>query len=1042
SRSAHHDDIYLITQLIDFPDRGRLEAFLSALEHVVHRHDILRTGFFWTALSEPVQVVHRQARFSCATLTRDPAFATVAAQLAAQFDPARCRLDLSRAPLFRLCTVDDPDSSRAVLAIGFHHLVMDHTTLDLILDEAAAIANGNAAELPPSVPFRDYIWQARINADRQAQTEFFTRMLADIDQPTAPFGLSEMNETARGLDEHRRDLPAELCLELRERARSLGVGPAAMMHLAWAMLLARATGMDRVVFGTVLFGRMDSGQNSDRALGLFINTLPIRIDLAGLGVAEAVKRTQAALAELLQYEHTSLAAAQRCSSVPTATPLFTSIFNYRYSGTTGAALSGAILQDIEGGERTDFPIALSVDDYGDAFGLVAQVLREVGAERVCDFMQTALVGLLDALRNDPAARIDAIDTLPPAERERIVVRWNRTARDYPRDLCVQQLFEHQVARAPQAIALIRGDESLSYAELNARSNRLAHHLIAAGVSPGRRIAICVERSVAMVVAVLAALKAGAAYLPLDPTYPRERLAYQLGDAQVALLLADAIGRDALGDALRADGAPPVLAIDDEAAWKDESSRDTDPRSLGLDADAAAYMIYTSGSTGLPKGTLIAHRSAVNLACAERDLLVIDPSSRVLQFASFAFDACVWEMFATFCAGATLVLPAPGLRLFEGGLIPQLRDAAVSHATLPPALLSTLPLEEMPASLRTVILAGEAPEGGVVERLLDGRRVINAYGPTEATVCATMQDCTPGGNARGIGAPLPNTSVYVLDEQLRPAPIGVVGEIYIGGAGVACGYWNRPELNAERFVRDPYAADAGARMYKTGDLGRWLADGTIEFLGRNDFQVKIRGFRIELGEIEAQLLAYTGVREAVVLAREDRAVASDGRADKRLIAYLVADADLDNAALRAQLAQALPDYMVPAAFVRLDAFPLTPNGKLDRKALPAPESDAYATRAYEPPQGRAERAIAAIWEELLRVERVGRHDNFFELGGHSLIAVTMIERMRRQDMQGDVRALFTTSSLAGFAAALREAQGPRSAPANMIPDGTQRIEPGM
>ena len=1042
SRSPHHDDIYLITQLIDFPDRERLDRFVSALEHVVHRHDILRTGFFWSALSEPVQVVHRRVDFACETLPRDRAFATVAAQLAAQFDPAQCRLDLSRAPLFRLCTVDDPDSSRAVLAMGFHHLVMDHTSLDIVFDEAATIARGGGAELPASVPFRDYIWQARINADRQAQTAFFTRMLADIDQPTAPFGLTDMNDTARGLDEHRRDLPAALCLELRERARALGVGAATMMHLAWAMMLARATGMDRVVFGTVLFGRMDSGQDSDRALGLFINTLPVRIDLGGIGAAEAVKRTQAALAELLSYEHTSLAVAQRCSGVPAATPLFTSIFNYRYSGDTGAALGDAIVQDIEGGERTNFPLALSVDDYGDTFGLVVQAMRHVGAERVCDFMQAALEGLVHALRNDPTSRVDAIDVLPTAERERILVDWNDTARDYPRDLCVHRLFEDRAAQSPQALALIRGEETLSYAELNTRANRLAHHLIAMGVAPGQRIAICVERSVAMVVAVLAVLKAGAAYLPLDPDYPRERLAYQLGDAQVAWLLADGVGRDALGDALRADGAPPVLALDSEAAWQPLPSHDPDPQSLGLDADAAAYMIYTSGSTGLPKGTLIAHRSAVNLACAERDLLVIDPSSRVLQFASFAFDACVWEMFATFCAGGTLVLPAPGLRLFEGGLIPQLRDAAVSHATLPPALLSTLPLEDMPATLRTVVLAGEAPEGGVVERLLDGRRVINAYGPTEATVCATMHDCTPGGNARVIGGPLPNASVYVLDEQSRPAPIGVVGEIYIGGAGVACGYWNRPELTAERFVRDPFAA-AGARMYKTGDLGRWLDDGTIEFLGRNDFQVKIRGFRIELGEIEAQLLAYPGVREAVVLAREDRAATGESRAaDKRLIAYLVADVGLDNAAIRSQLAQTLPDYMVPAAFVRLDAFPLTPNGKLDRKALPAPESDAYASRAYEPPQGRAERAVTAIWEELLRVDRVGRHDNFFELGGHSLIAVTMIERMRRQGMQGDVRALFTTSSLAGFAAALHEAHGPRTTPANAIPNNAQRIEPQM
>ncbi|WP_234894674.1 non-ribosomal peptide synthetase, partial [Sinorhizobium medicae] len=564
---------------------------------------------------------------------------------------------------------------------------------------------------------------------------------------------------------------------------------------------------------------------------------------------------------------------------------------------------------------------------------------------------------------------------------------NRTAAAYPSELCIHQLFEAQVQKAPEAVAVVHEGERLSYGELNGRANRLAHHLIGLGVRPDQPVAICLERSPAMVVGLLAILKAGGAYVPLDPAYPGPRLNQVLADAAPRLLLCDAAGRAALAPEALVD----VTMVDLETAtpvWAELPAFDPEPRALGLTARHLAYIIYTSGSTGTPKGVMVEHQSTVNLLRWSSGVYAQAQTSRMLFSTSISFDLSVYECFATLSQGSTLYLVDNALALAQTPL-----DVSLIN-TVPSAIAALLDKKAVPVAASAINLAGEALSAALIERIFEHSRVekiCNLYAPSETTTYSTWI-CMPRGDTvvETIGRPIANTRIYLLDGHGQPVPFGAVGELYIGGAGVARGYLNRPELTAERFIASPFVE--GDRLYRSGDLARYLPDGNLEFLGRNDEQVKIRGFRIEPGEIAARLCEHELVGDAVVVARQDRA------GDRRLVAYVVcgpetvADDEDDGsglaASLRAHLTSLLPDYMVPSAFVRLEALPLTPNGKLDRKALPAPDDDAYARTAYEAPQGAVETALAGIWQELLGLERVGRHDNFFELGGHSLLAVQL------------------------------------------------------
>ncbi|MGN6152348.1 MAG: amino acid adenylation domain-containing protein, partial [Lysobacteraceae bacterium] len=1014
-------DAYLLSTTLAFDTKARLDAFVGALQQVIDRHDVLRTAVLWEGLAEPVQVVWRRARFEVRTPTL-PA-GDVATRLAELTDPLHIRLDVSHAPLMQGHAAFDAAHQRWLLQLVHHHLVLDHTALEVLLHEIGLILGGRAQELPEPVPFRNFVAQARLGVSEAEHEAFFGRMLGDVDEPTAPFGILRVEGEGAHVREAQRALPRTLSKRLRQQARSLGVSTASLFHWAWAQVLARTTGREDVVFGTVLFGRLQGGAGAERAMGLFINTLPIRVRLGETGVRDGVRETHALLSGLLGHEHASLALAQRCSALSSSTPLFSAVLNYRHSVDADAGAETPDwahgMQMLSAVERTNHvPFIMAVDDLGEDFELKALVEQPVAPERICAYMQTALASLADALEGAaqlPSWRVEVLDA---DERRQVLEDWNRTDRAWPHpDGCVQTLFERQVQATPDALAVAQGEEQLTYRELDARANRLAHHLRSLGVKPDEKVAICLQRSVDTIVAMLAVMKAGGAYVPLDPSYPQARLDFMLRDSRPRVLITTA----ALQDQLPASPIlwrTPVVDMTEAEQWRSQSSDAIDPASFGLQPTHLAYVIYTSGSTGVPKGVMATHRGLCNLAQAQIAGFGVRPDSRVVQFASFSFDACISEVMMALLCGASLHLPPPG-PMAGRELVAWLDAQRITHATLPPALLASLPDDAALPQLRTLILAGEATSAAQVRRWAPGRRVINAYGPTEGTVCASLHDCDPASSEPPpIGRPIANVRLYVLDAHGRPAPIGVAGELHIGGVQVARGYLNNATLTDERFVPDPFAAAADARMYRTGDLARWRADGTLDFLGRNDHQVKVRGFRIELGEIEAKLLAQAGVREALVLAREDVT------GDRQLVAYVAdgADADLDTQALRRALAQALPDYMVPAAWVVLPRLPVTPNGKVDRKALPLPSQAGVAQAAYEPPEGVTETTLSQIWSELLGIERVGRQDHFFELGGHSLLATRLISRVRSEwDIELSLMTIFSNPRLSEFSEAIVDCQ---------------------
>ncbi|WP_122652979.1 non-ribosomal peptide synthetase, partial [Burkholderia pseudomallei] len=1013
-------DAYMEAYFVGFRTRARLDRFLDALRMIVDRHDILRTGFFWEGLEQPVQIVQRRVRLPIEFVDLDPADGDVLRQLEARHDPRAHRLDIRRPALLSCHAAHDPAAGRWLLCVMAHHLAIDNTSLKLLVTEEQAIEQGGFDALPPAPSFRNFIAQIASGVDRREHEAFFSAMLGDIDSPTHPFGLQDVQGDGREIAEFQQRLSPELSKAIRVCTRRLGVSPASLMHLAWAMVLSRATGRREAVFGTVLFGRLQGGE---RGMGMFINTLPIRIDVDERYVAECLAHTHERVVQLIYHEHAPLALALRCSGLPAQQALFSSLLNYRHSEQAARPpRDDDDIQYLDGNERTNYPLTVSIDDLGEAFSVTVQARHPASPERIRAFMETALEQLVRALDGTsgvaapgvvmPRIAVRDIDVLPSEERHRLLVEWNDTAADYPQDQCLHRLFEAQAARHPDTIALIADGEPVGYAELNRRANRLARHLSARGLQPDQRVAICIDRGIDMVVAMLAVLKAGGAYVPLDPAYPSERLDYLLRDcAPVALLTHARLGasmqtRLVLALARLDTGCALIDLESDAGAWRHE--RDDDPPPSGLTPRHLAYVIYTSGSTGQPKGVMVEHRSVCNLVAWHAGAFDVGTGCRSASVAGVAFDATTWEVWAALCNGGCLSL-APG----DAASDPQALLRWWRAQELDVGFLVT-PLAELAyatgqsnAGMRTLLIGGDRLSRWP-DSMPPGQMLVNNYGPTEATVVATSGRLQPGEATPPIGRPIANTRVYVLDAWLRPAPIGVAGELYIGGVQVARGYLNRPELTRERFIDDPFVA--GGRLYKTGDLARWRTDGRLEYLGRNDFQVKIRGFRIELGEIEAQLAKVADVREVVVLARDSAAEVHDSATEhatpnapspspetstataaatatataieKRLVAYYTGDADV--VALRAQAAQHLPSYMVPSAYVRLDAWPLTPNGKLDRRALPAPADDAYARAEYEAPQGAKEEALAAIWRELLHVERVSRHDNFFELGGHSLL----------------------------------------------------------
>ena len=1037
SLMSREQDPYLLCTQMSFETEVRLNDYLSALQSVITRHDILRSSVFWEGLREPVQVVWRKAPLRVEHVQLDGA-GDAAEQMYLRINPRRQRMDLREAPLLRAYVAYDQGKQRWLLLLMLHHLTGAQVTDEVMREEIEAHLLGQAERLLAPLPFRTLVAQARLGAARKEHEAFFQRMLADVEEPTAPFGLVNVKNDGTDVEESQTVLDRVLSQRLREQARKLGVSSSTLWHLAWGRLLAKVSGRNDVVFGTVVLSRIQAGSGADRGLGLFVNTLPVRLKIGNDGVEASVRHTHALLVEIMRHEHAPLALAHSSSGVAGRTPLFSALLNYyntRNYSTQEQRLAWKGIEVLRVEERTNYPFLLSVEDTGEDFRLNTQVAMGDGARRVTRYLCMVLQSLSDALETTPTMAVNCLEVLPAQERNQLLYECNQTHTEYPHQKALAELFEEQAEKTPEAIAVEDGARQLRYGDLNRQSNQLARYLERLGVQPDARVALCMERGLEMILAMLAVLKAGGAYVPLDPEYPADRLQFMIEDsAPIVILTQRRLKHIFLGIA----PALPVLDVMTPDEWKGESDANLGCSAMGVSAGHPACVMYTSGSTGRPKGIEVPHRG-ISRVVLNTNYVQLGPDDVIAQTSNASFDVFLFELWGTLLTGARLVIIRKQDVLSPGVLAAKIKDHRINVLFLTTSLFNQTASDcpEAFAGLRYLIFAGEQAETESTHRALTlGRpqHLLNAYGPTEATTFASWYEVTSTDDRIiPIGRPISNTQLYVLDQEGEPSPVGVVGEIYIGGDGVARGYLGRPALTAERFVPDPYGP-AGQRMYRTGDLGCWRNDGNLEFVGRMDDQVKIRGFRIEPGEVAAVLRRHPMVGQAAVLAREDH------RGQKQLVGYVVPapGQNMDAGELRSYLAGRLPEYMVPAAIVNLERLPLGPSGKLDRKALPMPQATAYPVREYEAPADEIERTVAMIWADLLALERVGRQDNFFALGGHSLLAMRAITRIQQQlGIAVELTDLFANPVLADLVRALSGA-APAELPSISFADREKQI----
>jgi amino acid adenylation domain-containing protein len=947
-------------------------------------------------------------------------------------DEAARPFDLAAGPLMRVCVLrlaaDD-----AVVLFTLHHIVSDGWSQNVLVRDLSelytALAEGRPPELPPlATRYAEYaVWQRGwlSGAVLDAQLRFWREHLAGA-PPLLELPTDRPRTSASGDRAQRCPfvVPAETSDALRALSQREDASLFMTLLAVFQALLSRWSGQEDVVVGTPVAGR--PRLEVENLIGFFVNMLAQRTNLSGdPSVRELVARVRKGVLGALAHEHVpfeKLVDELHVERSATHSPLFQVVFTLDAARPDTLRLGRLqATATVSGEPQAKFDLSLSMTDAGGplagSFLYRAGLFEPATIERMAEHF----VRMLQRAAADPDVRLSRLDLLGTEERRLVLDAWNRSERPFPRGATLHGLFDAQVRARPDADALAWGDERLTYAELDARANRLAHHLRRQGVGPEARVGVLLERGLELIVSILATVKAGGCYVPLDPTYPAERLRLMLADAGVRALVTRGDG----GAAVDADGVH-VVRLD--AAVDAIAAEPADAPGNGAGPESLAYIVYTSGSTGRPKGVMVEHRHVVQLVC-ETDYVQLAPGDRVAQASNPSFDALAFEMWGAFLNGATLVGIPRDVLLSPVALGETLREERITTLYQTTALLNQLSRErpDIFAPLREVLFGGQASDPASVRRLLASgkpQRLLHMYGPTETTAwCSyeTVEHVAEDALTVSVGRPTGNQRIYILGSDLEPAPIGIPGEAYVGGDGVVRGYLDRPALTAERFVPDPFSTVPGARMYRTGDRLRWKADGTLEFMGRLDAQVKIRGFRIEPGEIEAILSGHEDIEEARVIVREDEP------GEPRLVAYVVGR--VDAAGLREHLGQRVPEYMVPAAFVAVERLPLTPSGKLDVRALPAP---AYAgADAYEAPRTPVEEVLAGIWAKLLRSERVGVHDNFFEVGGHSLLATSVVSRIREVfSVELPLRGFFASPTVAGLAElveALRRADLPQMAP---------------
>ncbi|MEU1311687.1 amino acid adenylation domain-containing protein [Streptomyces cinnamoneus] len=1015
-------DVYNVQMALDLQGRLDAEVLREAARTVLRRHDNLRAAFRPGGSGQSLQVIPEEVElpWTEADLSALGAREQQEALDRLMADDLALRFDLQQPPLLRFTLVRLGDESYRLLFTN-HHILLDGWSAPLVMGELFELygRRGDASGLPAPVPYRDYLaWLAR--QDRQVSEDVWGKALDGVDEPTllAPAGGSRA--VVRPATWEVR-LSEEATAALTAQARRHGLTRNTVVQGAWGLLLCDLTGRDDVVFGETVNGRPAELPGVESMVGLFINTLPVRVRAERTDtLLDLLGRLQDRQLELLPHKYLGLADIQRRAGLGELFDTATVFENFPVDAAgLRESAQGLGVVDASLQEGTHYALGLSTSDGPRTMGLKITYRPDLFDETAARGFGDRLVRVLEAFGKDPGQPLAGLETLSAAERQQVTAGWNDTAREV-RPATFPALFEARAAEAPARTAVVSGGSSLTYAGLDERANRWAHLLIEQGVGPEDAVAVAVPRSVEWLAVTLGVLKAGAVYVPVDPEYPAERISFVAGDAHPALVLST---REAAGKLAAAQVAVSLTVDDPDVLARLEAAPATAPtdedRVRALDVAHPAYAIYTSGTTGRPKGVLVTHEGFAAMAGAHAENLAIDGDSRILQVISPSFDVSVADFSMTLLSGATLVLPEGNQQPIGDELTALIQEHGATHVQLAAGALATLPADELP-SLRTLVTGGEPCPPDQIALWSSGRRMINAYGPTETMVCATMSSPLSGAVHPPIGRPLWNRQAYVLDPYLRPVAAGVPGELFLAGAGLARGYLGRPALTAERFVAHPFGAP-GERLYRTGDVVRWTPEGELEFVGRADGQVKIRGYRVEPAEIEAVIAQHPDVERVVVQARDG---APGGR---RLVAYAVPvpGAAVDGRAVRDHVAATLPEYMVPAAVVELAEIPLTGPGKVDYRALPEPQyAEAGEGRA---PRTEQERTLSELFGEVLGLPAVGIDHSFFDLGGHSLLATRLVNRIRTVfEAELPVRAVFEAPTVAALAERLADADGARAA----------------